>query len=94
MLGVASEQLVLLLIEAFTAALVDGGKKSKFEKELDRGWQINIRYRALKERLDLMVDAKSFHPSMRRRSEANLAASSSCSAGTETQAATRTFLVA
>lgn len=58
MLGVASEQLVLLLIEAFIAALVDGNKKSRFEKDLERGWQINVRYRALKERLDQMVDAK------------------------------------
>jgi len=58
MLGVASEQLVLVLIESFTAAMTDGGKKSKFEKELERAWQINVRYRALKERLDLMVDAK------------------------------------
>jgi hypothetical protein len=58
MLGVASEQLVLLLVEAFRASISDGGKKAKFEKELERAWQINIRYRALKERLDLMVDGK------------------------------------
>lgn len=58
MLGVASEQMVLLLVEAFTAAITDGGKKAKFEKEIERAWQINVRYRALKERLDLMVDAK------------------------------------
>jgi hypothetical protein len=57
MLGVASEQIVLVLIEAFTKALQDGGKKSVFEKEL-RAWQILTRFQALKTRLDLMVTAK------------------------------------
>jgi hypothetical protein len=58
MLGVASEQLILLLIESFKQAISDGAKKSKFEKDLDKAWQINVRYRALKERLDAMADAK------------------------------------
>lgn len=57
MLGVASEQIVLLMIEAFTKALTDGGKKAAFEKEL-RAWQILNKYQALKSRLDLMVAAK------------------------------------
>lgn len=58
MLGVASEQLILVLIDSFKQAIADGGKRSKFEKELERAWQINARYRALRERLDAMVDAK------------------------------------
>lgn len=57
MLGVASEQLVLLLIDVMSSAITDGDKKAKFEKAV-QSWQIHTRYRALKDRLDGMVEAK------------------------------------
>jgi hypothetical protein len=58
MLGCASEKLILLLGDAFEAAVSDPAKKSKFTKELNAKWAISHRYATLRDRLDLMVQAK------------------------------------
>jgi hypothetical protein len=57
MLGCASEKLVLLLIEAFGAAITDPIKKTKYEKDTAK-WMIHPKYDALRTRLDWMVAAK------------------------------------
>ncbi|MDA4133643.1 MAG: hypothetical protein OK454_11060, partial [Thaumarchaeota archaeon] len=57
MLGAASEQALLLLHVAFEAAITDARRKSKFEKDSE-GITISRKYKALKDRLDLMVAAK------------------------------------
>jgi hypothetical protein len=55
MIGAASEKALLLLVDAFEAAIQDPSEKAGFVKA--RGWSIHAKYRALKERLDLMIAA-------------------------------------
>jgi hypothetical protein len=57
MLGCASEQLILLLCEAFGRAITDSLKRAQYEHDT-ANWMIYAKYRALKERLDLMATAK------------------------------------
>ena len=56
MIGAASEKALLLLLEAFEAAITDEGKREKFRKSYK--WTIASRYRALKDNLDRLVEAK------------------------------------
>lgn len=56
MIGAASEKALLLLLEAFEAAIADEGKREKFRKSYN--WTIASRYRALKNNLDRLVEAK------------------------------------
>jgi len=58
MLGCASEKLLLLLCDAFEAAIADATKKAKFEKDINARWMASNKYAVLKYRLDLMVTAK------------------------------------
>lgn len=58
MLGCASEKLLLLLCDAFEAAISDPAKKAKFTKDLNARWAISHKYATVRDRLDLMVTAK------------------------------------
>jgi hypothetical protein len=60
MVGAASEKAVLLLHEAFGAAITDATQRTKFEKESQANWTISHKYGVLKDRLDKMVAAKKF----------------------------------
>jgi len=64
MSGAASEKAVLLLCEQFHQAMIDPAKKAQFEKDTER-WTISSKYRALKDRLDLMVTAKKLTGDLR-----------------------------
>lgn len=55
MIGGASEKALLLLVDAFGSAIKDAAKKAAFVKAC--GWSVYSKYRALKERLDLMISA-------------------------------------
>lgn len=57
LLGCASEKAMLLLHAQFESAISDPQRKSKFEKD-SGGISIYRKYEALKDRLDLMVQAK------------------------------------
>lgn len=58
MLGCASEKLLLLLADAFEAAISDPAKQAKYSKDLASKWMVSHKYSTLKNRLDLMVAAK------------------------------------
>lgn len=58
MLGCASEKLLLLLCDAFEAAIADPAKLAAFKRDLGRKWAISHKYAILRERLDLMADGK------------------------------------
>lgn len=58
MLGCASEKLILLLCEAFEAAISDATKKVTFSKDINAKWMIAHKYATIKSRLDLMKTAK------------------------------------
>lgn len=58
MLGCGSEKLLLLLCDAFEAAISDAAKKSKFNKDVNAKWAISHKYSTLRDRLELMVNAK------------------------------------
>lgn len=73
MLGCASEKLILLLCEAFEAAISDASKKTKFENEM-KTLQISAKYAALRKRLELMVTSKELPHSHRETVAAELPA--------------------
>jgi len=58
MLGCASEKMLLLLCDAFEAAISDPKKKVKFAKDINAKWAISHKYTTLRDRLNLMVAAK------------------------------------
>lgn len=58
MLGCASEKMLLLLCDAFEAAISDPAKKAKFTKDINAKWAISHKYATIRDRLGLMVDAK------------------------------------
>lgn len=58
MLGCASEKLLLLLCDAFEAAISDPTKKAKFTKDINAKWAISHKYATVRDRLDLMVDGR------------------------------------
>jgi len=55
MIGAASEKALLLLVDAFESAIQDSTRKAAFAKAC--GHFIHPKYRALKQRLDLMISA-------------------------------------
>jgi len=57
MLGCASEKLLLLLCDAFEAAISDAREKAKFTKDL-RTTKISRKFETLRDRLDRMVKAR------------------------------------
>ena len=58
MLGCASEKLLLLLCDAFEAAISDPTNKAKFSKDISAKWAISHKYMIVRDRLELMVRAK------------------------------------
>jgi hypothetical protein len=53
MLGGASEQLVLLLVDAFETAIADSGRRSAFAQSYR--WTIHSKYKALRDGLETMI---------------------------------------
>lgn len=58
MLGCASEKMLLLLCDAFEAAISDPTKKAKFTKDVNAKWAISHKYATLRDCLDQMVQRK------------------------------------
>jgi hypothetical protein len=58
MLGCASEKMLLLLCDAFEAAISDGAKKTQFTSDINAKWMILHKYKTLRDRLDRMVDGR------------------------------------
>ncbi len=62
MLGCASEKLLLLLCDAFEAAIADATKQAKFTKDINARWPISHKYATLRDRLGMMVASKKLPP--------------------------------
>jgi hypothetical protein len=58
MVGGASEQLIVVLIDTFRDAITDPAEMSRFDKDAGPATAVSRRYRAAQERLDRMVVAK------------------------------------
>jgi hypothetical protein len=58
MLGCASEKLILLLCDAFEAAISDPDKKARFTKALNTRWTISHKYETLHAQLGEVIAAK------------------------------------
>lgn len=60
LVGAASEKAILVLLDRFSAKILDAAKKTAFDKT-SGGINIHKKYAALKDRLDRMVVAKKFN---------------------------------
>lgn len=72
MIGAASEKALLLLHEAFGAAIADANKKAQFERDSDARWTISRKYGVLKDRLDRMVASRNLTGDLRETVESEL----------------------